>query len=1087
MSHRSYSCSAPWNGRHAPFIHRALLALFLLLVSSLAHGSEPLTFERQVRPILKTYCLDCHGGGDKLAGNLDLRLQRFAVRGGDSGSAIVPGKPAESLLLERIRAGEMPPGEKKVPTEQIAVIERWIAAGAPVGREEPATLPAGIDITPEERSFWSFQPIRRPEPPQLANTVTHPAQLAGEPTADVVRTPIDAFVLARLRDKGLRLAPEADRLTLLRRASFDLIGLPPTPEAIDEFLNDARPDAYEQMLDRLLDSPHYGERWGRHWLDVAGYADSEGNGSDDSLRPFAYKYRDYVIRALNADKPFDQFVIEQLAGDELAPPPWNNLTPEQTQLLTATGFLRMGVDGTTTGGGDLDAAANLVVADALKIVSSSLLGMTVGCAQCHDHKYDPIPQSDYFRLRAIIEPALDPSHWRRPGQRLVSLYTDADRAKAAAVDAEVNTLQTAFNAKQSMFVTAALEKELEKFPEDQRGMFRDAYNTPADKRSEVQKKLLADHPSVNISPGVLYQYNQKAADELKKDQEGINAKRAEKPVEDFLSVTNEIAGVLPPTRLFYRGDHRDPRQPITPGDLTIVFPEGARQDIPDKDAALTTSGRRLAWARQLMNGRHPLVGRVLVNRIWLHHFGRGLVETPGDFGVLGTRPTHPELLDWLADEFARRSWSLKQMHRLIMSSAVYRQASIVGRETLPAVVAGAGPAAPDASVIDPRAVDTQNAYYWHYPLRRLDAEVIRDRMLFTAGRLDRTLGGPAVPVEENFAGQVLPKGDTPRRSVYVQVRRTKPESFLTTFDAPVMTVNCERRVPSAGALQSLMLMNNESVLKEAEHFAQRLRRETPVDYRREASAALANRFPRHNAVWQFGYGAYDVGAQRVSSFAELPHFTGSAWQGGAALPDPTLGWVIVHGTGGHPGNDAQHAAIRRWKTPRSGTLALSGKLKHASENGDGVRGLLVSSRQGLLGEWRAKTGEAETGIPSITLEAGETLDFVTDCLETVTSDSFEWLVQLKLTGAQDGTVAGWDSQADFHGPLGSSLAQQIARAWEMAYQRPIDNEEWDLACGFVAAQIAHLVASGDKSDHELAAMTSLCQQLFSSNEFLHVD
>ncbi|MGE5191720.1 MAG: PSD1 and planctomycete cytochrome C domain-containing protein [Deltaproteobacteria bacterium] len=1119
-----------------PYRHfRVSGALFVVLTAvDPLRAADPPAFERDVRPILKTYCLDCHGGGEKLEGNLDLRLRRFAVKGGDGGPAIVPGDAAGSLLIERMKAGEMPPTEKKVPADRIAVVEQWIAAGASVGRNEPESLPPGIDITPEERAFWSFQPIRRPEPPRLENTVASPAQLAQQPGADLVRTPIDAFILARLREKGLRFAPDADRLALIRRAAFDLIGLPPTPAQIDEFLNDQNADAYEKMLDRLLQSPQYGERWGRHWLDVAGYADSEGNGNEDTPRPYAYKYRDYVIRSLNADKPLDQFVIEQLAGDELVPPPWNtqgnNLTPEQIEKLTATGFLRMAVDGTATGGGDLDAAANLVVADTIKIVSSALLGLSVGCAQCHDHKYDPIPQSDYFRLRAVLEPALDPSHWRRPAQRLVSLYTDADRAKAAAVDGEVQAMQTEFNAKQAKYVAAALEKELEKFPEDQRGAFRDAYNTPGDKRSDAQKKLLADHPSVNISPGVLYQYNKEAADELKKDQEKINARRSEKPVEDFLSVTNEIAGTLPATHLFHRGDYRQPKQAISPGDLTIAAPEGNRVDIAEKDPNTPTSGRRLALARHLMSGKHPLVGRVLANRIWLHHFGRGIVETPGDFGMLGVRPTHPELLDWLADEFVRQGWSLKRMHRLIMNSAVYRQSSVAvvshvpggrassvsrrspnalpldggglgegdeGPKTLAphpgpppqrgegekTIAAAEKPEAP----VDPRRIDSENAFYWHFPLRRLEAEVLRDRMLAASGRLDATPFGPAVPVEENFAGQVMVKEDKPRRSVYLQVRRTKPVSFLTTFDAPVMTVNCERRTSSTGAVQSLMLMNNESVLKEAEHFAQRLRRETPADFAKDLAALLAAKYPRPNVAWQFGYGNYDEAAGRVGLFAALPHFTGSAWQGGAALPDPALGWVILHGAGGHAGNDQQHAAIRRWTAPAKGILTITGKLKHPSENGDGVRGRIVSSRQGLLGEWSVKTRETETPVPNIEVEAGDTIDFVTDCAGDVTSDSFEWGVQLKLADAPGRPPVVWDSAADFHGPLGVSVPQQIAYAWRIAYQRPIAADELELACQFVAQQTAHLRSIGEKSDHELAALTSLCQQLFSSNEFLHVD
>jgi hypothetical protein len=310
---------------------------------------------------------------------------------------VVAGQPEESLLLNRIQAGEMPPTEKKVPPGQAAVLSRWIAAGARTLRDEPESLPPGMDITPEERAFWAFQPIRRPEPPPVR-------------PEDRARTPIDAFLLAKLRPRGLSFAPDADKLTLARRVAFDLTGLPPAQAQLDAFLADPDPTAYERWVDRLLASPRYGERWARHWLDVAGYADSDGNGPDDSPRPYAYKYRDYVIRSFNADKPLDHFVIEQLAGDELVLRPWRNLPPDQIETLAATGFLRTAADGTSTSAADEPRAANQVVADTLKIVGSALLGLTVGCAQCHDHRYDPIPQSDYFRLRAVFEPALDPAH-----------------------------------------------------------------------------------------------------------------------------------------------------------------------------------------------------------------------------------------------------------------------------------------------------------------------------------------------------------------------------------------------------------------------------------------------------------------------------------------------------------------------------------------------------------------------------------------------------------------------------------------------------------------------------------------------------
>ncbi|HEX5443386.1 MAG TPA: DUF1549 and DUF1553 domain-containing protein, partial [Pirellulales bacterium] len=802
---------------------------------------------------------------------------------------LTPGDADASLLLTRAKAGEMPPGEKKVPPEQLAAIERWIAAGAPTLRDEPEQLPQGIDITPEERAFWAFQPIRRAEPPPLADVVGDEAALAGQPGADILRTPIDAFVLAKLRENGLRFAADADRLTFIRRASFDLIGLPPTAQEIAEFLADTSDLAYERLVDRLLASPHYGERWGRHWLDVAGYADSEGNGSDDTPRPYAYKYRDYVIRAFNADKPFDQFLIEQLAGDELVPQPWSNLTPEQIETLAATGFLQTAADPTTTGGNTAE-GANQKLGDTLKIVGSSLLGLTVGCAQCHDHRYDPIPQKDYYRLRAVFEPALDPAHWRRPAQRLVSLYTDEDRAKAAAVEAEAKVLQDAYNAKQAKLLSEALEKELEKFPDELRGKLRDAYHTAAGKRTEEQKQLLAANPKVNISAGVLYQYNQAAADELKADQAKIAAKRAEKPVEDFVSIVNELPGTLPATHVFYRGDYRQPKQEVSPGDLTIAAAEGRRFEIPGDDPLLPTSGRRLALARHLTSGQHPLIGRVLVNRIWLNHFGRGLVETAGDFGWLGVRPTHPELLDWLADEFARQGWSMKRMHKLMMLSTVYRQSSL--------------PRPLRSGETDPRVVDGNNAYYWHYPVRRLEAETLRDRMLAASGQLDRQPFGPAVPVVDDSVGQVVVKGELPRRSVYLEVRRSKPVSFLTTFDAPVMTLNCERRMPSTGAPQSLMLMNSEFVLKQAGLFAQRVRSETPASF---------------------------------------------------ALP-----------------------------------------------------------------------------------------------------------------GLQP-------------------LPQQIAYAWQIAYQREATLEELESACQFVAGQLAALPAGDGKTDRELVALTNLCQQLLSSNEFLYVD
>jgi hypothetical protein len=769
------------------------LAWFISIVP--LEAGEGLTFEKDVRPIFKAYCLDCHGAGEALKGHLDLRLKRFAERGGDSGPAVVAGRPDESLLVERLKNGEMPPGEKKVPTEQIVLIERWIAGGALAKRQEPERLDPGIDLTPEERAYWAFQPIRRPKPPTCGRN-------------DRIRTSIDAFVLAKLRERELSLAPDADNRTLIRRAAFDLTGLPPSQEAIDAYLADTTDGAYERMLDRLLASPRYGERWARHWLDVTGYADSDGNGNEDSPRPYSYKYRDYVVRSTNADKPLDRFVVEQLAGDELVARPWSELNPDKVELLAATGFLRTAADGTSTGAPDEPLAANQVMADTLKIVGSTLLGLTVGCAQCHDHRYDPIPQADYYRLRAVFEPALDTSHWRRPAQRLVSLFKDTDRAKCQSIESEAATLQKVVDAKTKTYLEAVTKKELEKFPEATRSKLRAALAAAPGSRSEEQKRLLASNPSVSITEGVLYQYDQAAADDIKKERAKVDAKRAAKPVEDFVSVLDELPGVLPATRIFYRGDHRQPTKTVRPGDLSIAAPEGSRYEVPEKNASLATSGRRLAYARHLMKGDHPLVGRVLVNRIWLNHFGRGLVDTPGDFGVLGTRPTHPELLDWLADELVHTGWSLKRMHKLIMTSSVYRQSSRGNR---------AGSAA-----------DSSNRLYSHYPLRRLEAEEIRDAILQVSGQLVETLYGPPVPVAEDAVGHILPDKDSSRRSLYLQARRTTPVSLLATFDFPTMAVNCDRRVPTTSATQSLVLMNSDFILNHAGRLARRVRELTPA-------------------------------------------------------------------------------------------------------------------------------------------------------------------------------------------------------------------------------------------------------------------
>jgi hypothetical protein len=828
-----------------------------------------LTFERHVRPILKTHCFHCHGEEGELEGSLDVRLRRFLVKGGDSGPIVVPGKPGESLLIGRLRSGEMPPGDdpaKKVPASDIEIIARWISAGAVTARAEPDVLTDADLITEEERAWWSFQPVKRPAPPAVLNQ-------------DSVRTPIDAFVVSRLENDGFGLSGDADRETLIRRMYFDLIGIPPAPEDVRNFVEDSSPDAYDRLVDQLLASSYYGDRWGRHWLDVAGYADSEGYTIDDNARLWAWKYRDWVIQSLNDDKPFDEFIREQLAGDEMVRPPYAELPPEGIARLIATGFLRMAPDGTGGGADDVELAKNDVVAETVKIVSTSLLGMTVGCAQCHDHRYDPIPQSDYYRMRAIFEPAYDPKSWRTPASRQISLYTAADKKVAAEIEAEAKKILDERTVKQNEFIAATFEKELAKLPEEIRAEAQVARDTAVKARTTEQIRLLKKHPSLNVSAGSLYLYDKKAADVLQKMSNAATVLRATKPKEEFVRAMTEVPGKVPQTFLFARGDHEQPKQALEPASLTVLSQNSEAAKLLINDETVPTSGRRLQWTQRLTDGTHPLVARVLVNRIWMHHFGRGIVNTPGDFGILGDRPTHPELLDWLAAEFVSSDWSLKHLHRLIMTSSVYRQRGVVSTVELAANAESSG----DSK--SPLIADPDNTLYWQFPIRRLEAETLRDSMLAVGGLVNDRRTGPPVPVMADLVGQwvigkenlnagrpgpILPMNTEEfRKTIFVQWRRSRPLTVLDTFDLPKMEPNCERRNSSTVATQSLFLMNSDFIVQMAEHFAARVRLEAGTNSGEQVRHAWRLAFARNPDDDEIN-GALDFLDAQTEQFASKP-------------------------------------------------------------------------------------------------------------------------------------------------------------------------------------------------------------------------
>ena len=1025
-----------------------------VVLSATAIDADVPQFERDVRPIFREYCFDCHGAREDLEGGLDLRLVRFLQRGGESGPSIVPGNPDDSYLIARLQSGEMPPGETRVPDETIDVIRRWIAAGSPTLRPEPESIGPGIPISLEERAYWAYQPIKRPSVPELGDSSR-------------IRTPID-WMLQQAMPEGLSFSPDADRETLILRCYLDLIGLPPTEDELERFRSLPDGDWYEALVTTLLNSPHYGERWARHWLDVAGYADSEGATVSDADRPWVWKYRDYVIRSFNDDKPFDRFITEQIAGDELAGPKQGDWTAVQIELLTATGFLRLAADGTGSGDNSPD-ARNKVIADTLKIIGNSLLGMSLNCAQCHDHRYDPISQTDYYAVRSVFEPALDWQNWKTPAQRRVSLHTAADRERAAQVEQEAQAVIKERDARQAEYMRQALDQELKKYDEQLRKTLREAYDTPADQRSAKQTALLKANPSVNITPGVLYQYIPESKTELQKFADRISEIRKKKPKEEFLRVLTESAGHAPIARLFHRGEHAQPKQEIIPAAITVAAPSGNRTEFPTNDPDYPTSGRRLAFAQWLTSRDNPLVARTIVNRVWMHHFGRGLVTTPGDFGKLGVEPTHPILLDWLAAEFIDSGWSLKHLHRLILTSTAWRQSS--DRD-------------------DARdSIDPENRFYWRKSLVRLEAETIRDRMLSASGQLDRTLYGPPVGVKEDDTGQVIVDGFQVRRSLYVRVRRSQPVAMMQSFDAPVMEVNCESRPVSTVATQSLMLLNGRFTLDQAGHLAERC-----ISEARPLSDAELSSLPElpklDSGPWSFGFARLNQDSQTTEEFKPLPYWNGSEWQGGPERPDPKIGWVILNAGGGHPGG--QFAAIRRWTAPADGDVQISGSLGHSSENGDGVRGRIVIRERELLGDWSIHHGSVETDCDRTTVMAGESVDFVVDARTHETSDSFTWRARVVLMRT-DGSSETCESQSQFHGPTPdvSLLPPQITRAWQLALCRDPSPEELHMAVAFAAEQLCTIqsenrgVAEGETPTSQV--LVNVCQMLLNSNEFLYVE
>ncbi len=788
------------------FAGLALLAGFSFRSAESAAQGDEQHLARQAVAILQARCAVCHG--KEKESDLDLRTREGLLKGGSRGPAIKPGDAEESLLYRFISGEEKPrmPFGEELSEFQIGLLKQWIEKGAVWPSDlnltlAPATRAALKPITDAQRNYWAFRKPARPPIPKVKNQTW-------------VRAPVDAFILAKLEEKGIQPSPPADKRALLRRVTFDLTGLPPTPEEINAFLADKSPQAYEKVVKRLLASPRYGERWAQHWLDVVRFG--ETNGFElDAEREQSWRYRDYVVKSLNDDKPYDRFIVEQIAGDEL--------DPNSFEMRVATGFLRAGPQHVVAGNQDLAVNRQEWLTEVMLGVGNGIMGLTVGCARCHDHKFDPIPQADYYRLQAFFA-ASDNYDFKRPTK-------EQQQAHEAAVKAHKEKL------KPIQDQIAAIEKPYkEKLVAAKRAKLEPQYANALAKeeklRSEEEKRLAKDARSM-----LEVKWDELVASLSREDREKRAALRrqmhnielyAPEPLPKALAVADTLTPI-PPMRILKGGDPHRLGDEVQPRFPSVTLPKDAPPELEIKQVQLgefKSTGRRLALARWLAQPDNPLTARVMMNRLWHYHFGRGIVATPNDFGRNGQQPTHPELLDWLATEFVERGWSLKQMHELMVLSNAYQQSSAVD---------------------DVKAkIDPDNKLLWRMNRQRLDAEAIRDAVLAINGKLTEQSGGPSikVPLEpevydtiftEQEPDNLWPVHPDPRqhtrRSLYLIRKRNVRLPMLVAFDAPDLMSACGARQVSVHALQSLTLMNSEFMLEQSKALAERLFKEAGGDDR----------------------------------------------------------------------------------------------------------------------------------------------------------------------------------------------------------------------------------------------------------------
>jgi len=1013
-------------------------------------------FEARIRPLFIEHCEKCHGEKKQESG---LRLDSRAgwQKGGEHGEIIRPGDPENSRLIRAVRRADenlqMPP-KRALDAAEIEALEQWVGMGAPDPREGTAIARTGVDMA-AGRKHWAFQPLGDPQPPAVADDAWS-------------ESGVDRFILEGLRKAGLRPTPPADRRTLIRRATFDLTGLPPSPAEVEAFVRDPAPDAYARLIERLLASPHYGEHWARHWLDVARYSDTKGYvyAREEKMWVHAAPYRDWVVRALNEDMPYDRFVRLQIAADQIA--------PAGSPDLAAMGYLTLGRR--------FLGVTHDIIDDRIDVVTRGMLGLTVACARCHDHKYDPVPTRDYYSLYGVFQGSAEKvvtcggsrdetflKEMRKREQKLRDTMAQRREEQSARVRATVKEHLIA-------------QLELEKYPEEAFGQLLDANDinpvfvrrwqshlAEDEKRPEplfaewhaLKKKgatkdlqaaaarygarfaevenqwrsLLKSQPDARALPdraaerlrGVLYgpdspcdvpdehianiemYFNNAVVVELWKLQGEVDRwliQGANAPPQATILVDRAKPGT---PRVFLRGN------PLTKGD------EVPRQFLQVLSAGagrpFVKGSGRLELAQAIADPGNPLTARVMANRVWAHHFGGGIVSTPSDFGTRAVPPSHPALLDWLALRFMASGWSIKELHRVIMLSRTYQQS-------------GRGPSDPVA-LASAQRIDPENRLHWRMTAHRLSFEEARDAWLASSGELNPRVGGKPEPL---FSGK------NSRRTLYSLVDRERLPDVLRTFDFANPDLSIPQRNETTVPQQALFGLNHPFIASRAGAITRRLPGDAVARvrglysriYQREPSGdelATALSFVQGGGaplaqstkpgVWSYGYGEFDSGTGRVKGFTRLPHFTGTAWQGGGAWPDAKLGWAQLTAAGGHPGNDRKHAVVRRWTAPQDGHYALNSRIVHEPEAGDGIRAFVAHNTRGLLRSALLHHSAGQIDLVAIELKKGETLDFIVDIRDGLNSDQFVWTPRITLVGeaGSGGDVPGqaWDAGKDFGG------------------------------------------------------------------------